>query len=116
MPVRKLSSNRAAIGNEDLSARSPDRNHSPCVMIKKLEIQIYLIDLLKDTNLAEEYIRCVAEMIRELHRLTSGNTRLPKFLMGHRYSQEFPVSITLTVGYEARGGNDADGGQPEILK
>ena len=63
----------------------------------------YLIELLQDAEQAERYHRCVGDMIRTLHQLCSGKTRLPEFLSGHRYSQEVPVSRSATMPFEALG-------------
>lgn len=46
----------------------------------------YFSDLVSDVSLAERYWWCVADLIRELHSLTSGKTELPNFLEGSRYS------------------------------
>ena len=57
----------------------------------------YFSELVSDISLAEKYWRCVAEMIKELHTLTSSKTELPNFLNGSRYTSSVWSELRITI-------------------
>lgn len=73
----------------------------------------YFGDVVEDVTTAGRYVECIAEMIRELNRLTNGKTDLPNFLKGDRYLSE--VWASFTVAYESTSQQPAVGtkGSPE---
>jgi hypothetical protein len=64
---------------------------------KKPIKKTYFSELVSDVSLAEKYWRCVAEMINELHVLTSGKTELPNFLKGSRYTSRVWSEFRFTI-------------------
>lgn len=48
--------------------------------------QEYFGDLINNIELAMKYFQCIADMIKELNRLTGGKTDIPNFLNGVRYT------------------------------
>lgn len=60
----------------------------------------YFGELVGSTDQADKYVRCVADMIRELNRLTLGKTTIPKFLDGEKYLST--VWASATIPYESR--------------
>lgn len=58
----------------------------------------YFGEVIGSLNMADKYVVCVAEMIRELSRLTNGKTVIPKFLDGEKYLSTIRTSAT--INYE----------------
>jgi hypothetical protein len=55
----------------------------------------YFGELIGDVSLAQRYLKCIGRMMRELNKLTNGQTDIPKFLVGERYLSTVSASFTL---------------------
>lgn len=59
----------------------------------------YWGNLVGDIKRAESYVKCIEDMVNELHKITSGKTRNSQFLSSSRYISK--VWASLTCSYES---------------
>jgi hypothetical protein len=56
--------------------------------------------MVKDVGRAKTYFSCIPAMIRELHKLTSGQTVIPEFLNGAKYLSTRTISVSVSIPVE----------------